>query len=519
MLTFTKGMKLLAAKHYDEVYARSVEALQANERTPLAFFFLGIITADHGQHSKALEFFAKASELEPENQTYQTYHARALANLGHFEEATKKADALTSAGIHDALLADMIGLVYSRGGHQEQAIPLFELATKKNPGRAEFYFNLAVTAQFIGDFEKAKTAYAKAVSLKPKFYQAWFALVSLARQNVKNNHLDTLKTLFEAARGDAEARLLLGHSIAKTLEDMGQYEDSFDWLEKAKEAKKAQILYNAQTDAKLFAAAKSTSAATPLSPPPAQQAPIFIIGLPRTGTTLLDRIVSSHKDVTSAGELELFSWLIKEATKTSSRAITDAQTLRAGHGADLAQVRARYLEKLHALGHGTPFITDKTPHNFFYAGLIHQALPEARILALRRGAMDSCLSNYRQLFATHKDAFNYTFALDSMAAYYHEFDALMVHWRAHLPQDRFMEMNYEDIIHDQENQTRRLLEFCGLDWDEACLQFQDNAAPVDTASSVQVRARLHAESIGRWKKYGDRLESLKAALGDLTGME
>ena len=148
--------------------------------------------------------------------------------------------------------------------------------------------------------------------------------------------------------------------------------------------------------------------------------------------------------------------------------------------------------------------------------MIHRALPDARIVALRRGAMDSCLSNFRQLFSTQFSFYNYTFDLDDTAVFYREFDGLMSYWRDTLPNNRFMEIRYEDIVFDQENQTRRLLEFCGLDWEEACLRFHENAAPVSTASSVQVRQPLYSGSIGRWKKYGDKLDSLKHALGDLA---
>lgn len=134
------------------------------------------------------------------------------------------------------------------------------------------------------------------------------------------------------------------------------------------------------------------------------------------------------------------------------------------------------------------------------------------MIALRRGAMDSCLSNYRQLFTVQYSYYNYTFDLESTARFYCKYDDLMLHWRAHLPPDRFMEVRYEDIVHDQENQTRELLNFCDLSWDEACLRFHENAAPVSTASSVQVRQPLYSGSIGRWKKYGDALLVLQNAL-------
>ena len=156
------------------------------------------------------------------------------------------------------------------------------------------------------------------------------------------------------------------------------------------------------------------------------------------------------------------------------------------------------------------------PLNFFYAGLIHRALPNARIIALRRGAMDSCLSNFRQLFSTQYSFYNYTFDLDDVAWFYQRFDNLMAHWRSSLPSDRFTEVHYEDIVFDQENQTHRLLDFCGLDWEEACMNFHENEAPVSTASSVQVRQPLYSGSIDRWKKYGDKVNDLRAALGVLS---
>ena len=159
---------------------------------------------------------------------------------------------------------------------------------------------------------------------------------------------------------------------------------------------------------------------------------------------------------------------------------------------------------------------DKMPLNFFYAGLIHRALPNARIIALRRGAMDSCLSNFRQLFSTQHSFYNYTFDLDDVAWFYRQFDDLMRHWKINLPGHRFTEVRYEDIVFDQENQTRRLLEFCGLGWEEACMNFHENEAPVSTASSVQVRQPLYSRSINRWKKYGTKIDDLLAALGNLV---
>ena len=513
LLTFTSGMTLLRARDYEAVYAQSIAALKLNEKNPLPFFLLGVLASDTGSHGKALELFAKASEHGPKNAHYQTYYAKALGGFGHNEQAKIHADKAAAIGTNEALLADMVGVVYSRVGYHELAIPFFEQATKRNPRWAKFHFNLGASAEFIGDFKTAKTAYQKAVSLDPKFYLAWFSLTSLEEQSPDNNKLEKLTSLFEGAVGDADAQLLLGHSIAKTLEDLERYEESFDWLKQAKRLKKEQARYSRQEVAKVFEAAKSIAVKSGPNKETASTAtPIFIVGLPRTGTTLIDRILSSHAEVRSAGELNVFPELIKRATGMPLNMEFQAQAFLAAGKIDLSHVGETYVNKTKDLTFGAAYLVDKLPFNFFYAGLIHRALPNAKIIALRRGAMDSCLSNYRQLFAFHNHNHGYSLDIQDTAHFYREFDGLMTHWRSTLPPGRFMEIAYEDIISDQENQTRKLLSFCGLEWDEACLRFHENTAPVSTASAVQVRRPLHSKSIGRWKKYGDKLDELRAAL-------
>ena len=515
------GMKLLQAKNYEAVYAQSVEALKKDEKNPLAFFLLGVLAANTGDPEKALEFFAKATEYEPSNVRYQTYHAKALNSLGLGEQAKQCADIAAEIGTKDAFLADMIGIVYSRTGYHDLAIPFFETATKSNPKWAKFQFNLGASAEFIGNFDKARAAYANALALDPKFYLAWFSLVALEKQSDDKNNLDQLIPLFNASSTDAEAQLLLGHSIAKTLEDLERYQESLEWLTKGKRTKKEQSTRTTQDWSSIFAAAKATAYPRAVNQASAEKttpkaALIFIVGLPRTGTTLVDRILSSHEQVRSAGEINLFSDLIKLAAGMPVTTQIDTETLLAAGQLDLAEVGTHYLKQTETLAQGAAYLVNKTPFNFFFVSLIHRALPNARIIALRRGAMDSCLSNYRQLFATHNNNYDYTFDLEDMARFYGAFDGLMRHWRQSVPADRFMEFAYEDIVFDQENQTRKLLSFCDLPWDEACLNFHENNAPVSTASAVQVRQPLYSGSIGRWKKYGRQLDTLKAALGDLA---
>lgn len=513
-------LDLLSQGRYKDVHAVCIEMIKKNVKDAVPYCLLACIAGDYGNHTKACELFDKAVELDRDNAYYQAYYGKALTTMGNQQKAKVCADRASGLvlenALEDAHLADTIGVIYSRTGFHEMAVPFFENAVALNDKPANFHYNLAASQQFLGHFERAESAYLETLSRDPKAYRAWSSLVALNKQTTESNHLDALTDLFEILESDEDAALHLGHAIAKTHEDLGSHEASLEWLHKAKRLKLKNT--NAELFAydRLFEAAKTTANAIKDSVDGAcEDAPIFIIGLPRTGTTLVDRILSSHADVTAAGELNFFPGLIKEVCKTSSNHVMDVETFMQTENIDLTQIGKKYLEATKELTRGSKRFTDKMPLNFFYAGLIHQALPNARIIALRRGAMDSCLSNYRQLLTVQHSYYHYTYDLQQTAQFYREFDALMSHWREALPADRFMEVHYEKIVFDQENQTRRLLEFCGLDWQEACLRFHENEAPVSTASSVQVRQPLYAGSIGRWQRYGDKLDSLKEALGDL----
>lgn len=520
-LRLQQCLELLSQGRHKEVHGLSIDMIKQNTKDAVPYCLLACIAADHGNHGKACELFDKAVELEPDNAYYQAYFGRALTTMGNQGKAKLCADNAAKyclkKELEDAHLADTIGVIYSRTGFHEMAVPFFEKAVALNDKPANYHYNLAASQQFLGHFKRAETAYLETLSRDPKAYRAWSSLVALKKQAAEFNHLDALEDLFEKLQTDEDAALHLGHAIAKTLEDLGRYEESLDWLHKAKRLKLKNT--DAQTFSydHLFAAAKGTADDIQGSQlGSSDEAPIFIIGLPRTGTTLVDRILSSHADVTAAGELNFFPGLIKEACKTSSNHVMDVETFLQTKNVDLTLIGKKYLEATQELTRGSKRFTDKMPLNFFYAGLIHQALPNARIIALRRGAMDSCLSNYRQLLTVQHSYYHYTYDLQETAQFYREFDTLMSHWRGALPADRFMEVHYEDIVFDQENQTRRMLEFCGLDWQDACLRFHENEAPVSTASSVQVRQPLYAGSIGRWQRYGDKLNSLKEALDDLN---
>lgn len=514
-LTLKSGLHRLNQKQYKKVHALCIDAINNDVTNSVPYFLLAVLAHDHKNFQKADELFSRAEELSSLEPHFPAFLGRLYSELKRPEKAVSAADRASNLVIKDGYLADMLGVIYSRAGYHERAIELFKKAVELDEGKANFFYNLGASELFLGNFPAAKEAFLNALQRDEDHYGAWSSLIALEKQTKTNHNLEHLQKLYSRMSANEDAAHQLGHAIAKSLEDLGRHEDSLEWLHKAKAKKRENYRYNRVSGKATFDAARSTNASQSTGFE-TKASPIFVVGLPRTGTTLVDRILSSHSDVRSAGELNFFAELIKAQTDTNSNLVLDAETFMAATEIDLSLVGRDYMKRVQNRLGQTHNVVDKMPFNFFYAALISKALPQAKIIALRRGAMDSCLSNYRQLLSVEESFYNYTFDLDDIAFFFREFNGLMSHWREKIPKKQFMEVSYEDIVFDQESQTRRLLDFCGLDFQEACLNFHENKSPVSTASSVQVRQPLYSGSIGRWKKYGNKLDGLRAALGELA---
>jgi len=481
---------------------------------------LGRIAADHGNWRAASNLFGEAAGLSPEAASRiaaMAQQARCLIAINRQDEARLVADRAEASlpPSADPLTLDTLGVVRSRTGDLVGAVRLFERAVAIRPNVAAWLYNLGLARQFNGDLAGAQAAYDRVLALEPTHSRALSAATSLRRQTAGDNRLDVLIPLFRDDDPDPARQQHLGHAIAKTYEDIGDPVASLDWLGRAKAGRRRKVGSPIDHDRRLFEAARRTNSGH-LSGITDDQ-PVFIVGLPRSGTTLVDRILSSHPDVGSVGELSDMSNIVKRLADTPSDRVMDVETLIAAHDLDRAEIGRRYLEALRAQPRadgGDARLIDKMPLNVVYAGLIHEALPHARIICLRRHPVDSALANYRQLFATDFPYYDYGLDLADSGRYYAMFDSLVAHWREVLPADRFTEVRYEAVVADLETEARRLIDFIGLDWDPACLDFHRNTAPVATASSVQVRSPIYSSSVGRWRRYGDGLKPLLDALDE-----
>lgn len=516
----TKAKSLILDRRYQEAHALCIAAVQETREVDEALLLLGVIAADHDNHAKAIDLYDRALGIRPDKASALAQKGRSLIALSRRGEAVAAADAAASGVVEgDSWTLDTIGVIYSRAGLHGKAIPFYERAVAAAPGQAERHYNLAVALQFAGQMKEAEAAYRACLRLDPDDVRALTGLVQVSKQTEEDNLLAPLQEAYQRLErhegpDKADRELHLAHAIAKTLEDMKRPDEAMSALAKGKAAKRAALDYDIAQDEALFEAAIRTAAYADGAGGSEAQ-PIFIVGMPRTGTTLLDRVLSSHSEVTSAGELTDFALCLKRAAKTPSRFMLDVETLEAAGRVDLAAVGEAYVRQVRETLQIEGRFVDKMPLNAFYAPLILKALPEARVICLRRSPLDAILSNYRQLFATTFAYYNYALSLEDTAKYYAGFAAMIGAFREALPAERFTEVWYEDLVLALERETRRLLQFCGLDFQPQCLTFHENAAPVATASSVQVRQPIYTGSIGRWRKVrgamAPAIEVLEAA--------
>ncbi|OOG65489.1 sulfotransferase [Rhodanobacter sp. B04] len=514
----------------EQLYTRLVAAFQhgqwqeaqnlANQLLPSApqhagvYGMAGVTCMELQQFAQAEPYLRRATELDPARADFATLHAKSLAANQMPTAATAAADRALSLSPTDPATLDVLGVVYTQAGANERAICAFRDAVSLAPEHASYRLNLATALISNGDLATAENELEACIRLNPKYWHAHLLLSQLRRQTPACHHLDRLHELLSQNQADTAACTYLNLALSKEYEDLGDYTRAFDHLARGKSAEHVQRPYSIQRDETLFKALMhafpAPQAVVPLGGP-IDGGPIFVLGMPRSGTTLVERILSNHPDVHAAGELQNFGMALQHATGSRGSFLFDPDITRRTRHIDWKRLGSIYLASTRFLTAGKPYFIDKLPHNFLHVGYIAQALPNARIICVRRNPMDTCLGNFRQLFSRTSLHFDYSCDLLDTGRYYILFDRLMAHWRRIFP-DRILEVGYEDLVDSPEPQIRQLLDFCGLPWHDACLHPESNPAPVATFSAMQVRSRFDPSGIRRWKKYESQLSELRALL-------
>lgn len=471
-------------------------------------FLLGMAESSAGHFQSAIRHVAQAVAMDPRGE-YRAQLAKLFTLVRREGDAAATLREAELAPPADALSRDTMGCVYARLGDHAVALVHFEEAVRLAPQNTEYRYNQAATLNFLGRTDEAEAALEALIALAPADARAHHLLAGLRKQSPERNHVERLARTYAEARNGHD-RLRLGYALAKELDDIGRPAEALNQLCATNAEHRRSLPYTFARDAALFDAIEANRpSVTARGTESATDAPIFIIGMPRTGTTLVDRILSSHPQVESAGELQAMPLAVKQAAGTRSPVVMDPETVAEAARADMGEIGRNYLLRAgHHRRDPRLRFTDKFPGNFLYAAFIARALPSARIVCLRRHPMDTVLSNFRNLFAVSSRYYDYSYDFIDIAAYYARFDRLMDLWREALP-GRVLELRYEHLVADQEGETRRLLAHCGLEWSDDCLSFHTNAAAVSTPSAAQVRRPIYADSVHRWKRHAEVLEPVR----------
>lgn len=399
------------------------------------------------------------------------------------------------------------GEMFLACGRVADALRCYQAAVALAAGDPRALYNLASTLVAVGDLLGAEKAFDRVIALDPADADAFHNRSTLRKWTPDDNHLASLTTAIAGVRHPA-AEVALCYALAKEHEDLGDHQAAWSWLARGAARRRALMSYRVEADLETMAQIEAAFDASRMSNAAASapSGPVFILGLPRSGTTLVDRIVSAHSQVESLGEIPDFALSLMDA---AGSATSKSELVARSARMDFQRLGQAYETRVRDYGRPARFLIDKTPANYLYIGLIALSLPGSVIIHVRRDPMDNGYALLKTLFRT---GCPYSYDQSDLARYIAAFERLMTHWRSVLP-GRVVEVNYEDLIEDQEGQSRRLIAALGLKWEAACLAFHTNPSPSATASAAQVRRPLYRDSVGLWRRYAPELSPLAAGLG------
>ena len=531
------GQLKAAVESYDK-------AIELNPDYVNAYSNRGIALQELGQLKAAVESYKKATELQPDYTEAYNNRGNALKDLGQLKEAVESydkaidlkpdlAEAYSNRGIALKGLGQLKAAVESyekaiklkpdlaeaysnRGnalkelGQLKAAVESYDKAIELKPDYVNAYSNRGIALQELGQLKAAVESYAKAIDLKPDYAEAYRNISTLKEYTPDDVQIELMEGLFTDSEPSESDRMHLCFALAKVYEDLGEYDKSFKYLDEANHIRKKELNYNINNDRRIFSKIKEifTAGNLTLDVVPDGNAsiqPLFIVGMPRSGTSLVEHILASHTKVHGAGELETMNRLV---TPILNLKISQDKNKLSQN--EINTIHDGYLDALAALKVPEKIITDKMPLNFRWIGFILSVFPKAKIINLNRDPRATCWSNYKHYFSSEGNGFAYD--MDDLVEFHKLYIDLMSFWRERYPNSIY-DLCYEDLTENQKQETHSLLEFCNLEWEEQCLDFHKTKRAVKTASAAQVRKKMYKGSSEAWRKHEEHLQPLITGLG------
>ena len=483
-----------------------------------AIRMLAEVGARLGRYDDAEKLLARCLELAPSFEAARHNYAVVLHRQHRWGDALREVELLLSVDPDNPGYRNLQAAIFARIGEGRQSIAAYEGVLSEYPRQPRIWMSYGHALRTAGRREDCVKAYRRSIELSPKLGEAYWSLANLKTVRFTADDLDTMPGHPESKDLTVQERLPIPRAFGKAFEDAGDYAASFQHYAEGNQLRRSIVTYDAadlsahvQRSKALFTREFFEERAGQGAP---SSEPIFIVGLPRAGSTLLEQVLSSHPLVEGTQELPELITMARRLgeRRTRAQATKYPDVLATLDAEELRSLGERYLERTRIYRKtGKPFFIDKMPNNFMHAGLIRLALPNARIIDARRHPLACCFSGYKQHFARGQ---HFTYSLEDIGRYYCDYVELMTHFEQVQP-GKIHRVEYETMVEHTESQVRALLEYCGLPFDERCLRFHDNERAVRTASSEQVRRPIYKDGIDHWRHYEPWLGPLKAVLAPL----
>lgn len=524
--TFDSTLKaahdLLNAGRIDEAdkLCQGLLALTPNPRTAV---LASLIAEAQDDASRALQIVNAAIEHHGVSGELLVRQAQVLMRLRRRAEGVAAARRAAELCKSEPRMLQALARIHTERNEPAEAKPLLQSARELLPTDVSILYDSGVAHFYLNEMDEAAVLLERALTLAPGNGFALYVRSQLGTQTIDRNNVVHLRNVLMRPQLRRQDAISTYFALAKELEDIGEYQESFAALAEGNRIKRATLDYDVANDVAAMRKVMAHYTADALArarPGDPSTGPIFIVGMPRTGTTLVERILGSHSEVKSLGELvdfpaEMTDLALRTHAESGS---TDPDLLRVSLDMDFAELGRNYLAAVRPLAGEHRFFVDKLPFNFRYCGLIHQAMPNAKILHLTRDPIDTCYAIFKTLFI---NAYHYAYQLDELAQFYIEYRHTMDHWHAVLP-GVICDVSYEELVADPPTQCRRLLQWCGLPWQDEVLDFHQSKSASTTASAAQVRRPIYRSSVKKWRNFEQQLQPVvrrlaAAGLVDASG--
>ena len=500
----TKGYDAMTKGQYNQAATIAKKLLDVEPNLAPAHFLVGLIAQNRNQADVAFKAFQSVVALDSSHAGAWAQLAHNYMKMGMVNQAEQAIQQLRRLRSDEPMVLDLMGRTLTLMGEMTLAKSCFARICNLQPDNIMFLHNLASNLIFNGETDAAEQVFERILQLNPDSPQAHWSMAG-AKKAKGSNHIEVMQSLLANTSANSSGQAFYHYAIGKEFEDLQQWDKAFSAFEMGAKSKRRVTEYDEQEEIEAFNFLEQHFTKEWLndgSEASDDSSPIFVLGQPRTGTTLIERIITAHSDVHSAGELQQFRLAIIRLGNVIGEKRFSTNTFKAALNLPPAKLGNLYLRTSGRMRGNTLRFVDKLPQNYLFLPLILKALPNAKIIHLVREPMDACFASYKQLFA---ETYPHSYDQEEMARHHVRYLNLMQVWRDRFG-DRFLDISYEETARNLEDNARKLIDFLDLPWQDQCLEFHRQDTAVTTASAVQVREPAHTRSIGRWKRYEGQLQ-------------